>query len=165
MPFCPSAARAKNVRVIPDVHGNSENVDLNNDDENQEKNTTNDESEGSEPESSDEDYSDENIEESDDNAEESISELFSRVFVNDSLTCALNIEKPYYSAGIYPNVCIKCGSLEVSKPAKGEYLSCSDCGGISGNSGNSGSKKYPRRNKGSKNKRKRVKTNLNPTTD
>ncbi|CAG8781914.1 12606_t:CDS:1, partial [Racocetra persica] len=73
--------------------------------------------------------------ESDDNAvKESISELFLRVFVNNSLSCASKIKKPYYSAGIYLNVCVECRSLDISKVAKGEYPYCSDCGGSSGGS-------------------------------
>ncbi|CAG8784302.1 17660_t:CDS:1, partial [Rhizophagus irregularis] len=50
-----------------------------------------------EPENSD----DEN--KSDNNMKDSIRELFLRVFVNDSWSCTSQIEKLYYSAGIYPD--------------------------------------------------------------
>jgi len=63
----------------------------------------------------------------DNNVEDSIRELFTRVFVNNSWSCASQIEKPYYSAGIYPEVCIECGNLDVTKPAKGEFPYCSCC--------------------------------------
>ncbi|CAG8733690.1 7829_t:CDS:1, partial [Racocetra persica] len=115
--------------------------------------TQEDENNESEPESPDDDDLNITIEELDDNAEEkSISKLFSRVFVNDSLCCASKIEKPYYSAEIYPNICFECGSQEVSKLAKNEYPYCNDCGG---NSGSSNLKKNSRQSKSSKNKRKR----------
>ncbi|CAG8832438.1 32325_t:CDS:2, partial [Racocetra persica] len=65
-----------------------------------------------------EDDSDRDIDDSNNNTEDSISELFSRVFVNDSLFCASKIEKPYYSAKIYSNICINCRCLEVSKPER-----------------------------------------------
>ncbi|CAG8848573.1 37222_t:CDS:2, partial [Gigaspora margarita] len=68
------------------------------------------------------------VEESDTHGEDSISELFSRVFVNDSLFCSATIEKPYYSAGIYPAVCIKYGCCDVNKPTKNEHPHCSDYG-------------------------------------
>lgn len=61
--------------------------------------------------------------------EDSIREIFSRVFVNDSWSCASQVEKPYYSAGIFPDVCFECGSLEVTNVAKGEHPHCSGCGG------------------------------------
>src|SRR3954453_11221546 len=57
-------------------------------------------------------------EELDDNMEDSIRELFSRVFVNNSWSCASQIEKPYYSAGIYSDICIECGSLKVNRTKK-----------------------------------------------
>ncbi|CAG8789302.1 8501_t:CDS:1 [Cetraspora pellucida] len=45
-----------------------------------------------------------------------IREIFKYVFVNDSWTCDSSIEKLYYSASIYPNVCYLCGSLDVNQP-------------------------------------------------
>ncbi|EXX50135.1 hypothetical protein GLOIN_2v1786258 [Rhizophagus irregularis DAOM 181602=DAOM 197198] len=74
-----------------------------------------------EPENSD----DEN--ESDNNMEDSIRELFSRVFVNDSWSCTSQVEKPYYSAGIYPDVCIECGSLDINETAEDKFPHCSSC--------------------------------------
>jgi hypothetical protein len=68
-------------------------------------------------------------EEESEKEEDSIREIFSRVFVNDSWSCASQIEKPYYSAGIYPDVCIECGNLNVAKVAKGEHPHCNDCDG------------------------------------
>ncbi|GES92325.1 hypothetical protein GLOIN_2v1786258 [Rhizophagus clarus] len=60
---------------------------------------------------------------------DSIREIFSRVFVNDSWSCASQIEKPYYSAGIFLDICFECRSLEVTNVAKGEHPHCSGCGG------------------------------------
>ncbi|CAG8733643.1 12884_t:CDS:2 [Rhizophagus irregularis] len=94
--------------------------------------------------------SDNNEEEEYEKKEDSIREIFSRVFVNDSWSCASQVEKPYYSAGIYPDVCIKCGSLDVTRVAKGEQPCCSEC---SGNS--SISKKRLRWKQGGKDKGKR----------
>ncbi|CAG8846194.1 28703_t:CDS:2, partial [Racocetra persica] len=64
--------------------------------------------------------SNENIEEPDTVAKDSIYKLFLKVFVSDSLICTTEIEKPYYSARIYPDVCVHCGCLDVSKSAN-EY--------------------------------------------
>ncbi|CAG8827310.1 46150_t:CDS:1, partial [Gigaspora margarita] len=52
------------------------------------------------------------------------------VFVNDSWTCASPIERPYYSAGIYPDICYNCGSAEDLKKTKGELPLCSKCTGV-----------------------------------
>ncbi|CAG8825048.1 16895_t:CDS:2, partial [Racocetra persica] len=77
----------------------------------------------------------ENMKESDENAEEhnthrenSINKLFFRVFVNNLLSCAERIEKPYYSAGIYPDVCIEYECLNINRPTKDEHPCYSDCG-------------------------------------
>ncbi|CAG8761925.1 15505_t:CDS:2, partial [Cetraspora pellucida] len=55
----------------------------------------------------------------DDNIKDVISdlvqELFTRIFVNDSWMCASSIEKPYYSAEIYPSICYTCSSPNVEK--------------------------------------------------
>ena len=75
-----------------------------------------------------EEESDNNDKESE-KEEDSVREIFSRVFVNDSWSCASQIEKPYYSTGIYPDVCIECGSLDVTRVAKGEHPHCSGCSG------------------------------------
>ncbi|CAG8841046.1 952_t:CDS:2, partial [Gigaspora margarita] len=58
-----------------------------------------------------------------------IYELFQRVFVNDSWSCVSPIEKPYYSAGIFPIVCFLCGSKNVTKPTNNEWPLCARCGG------------------------------------
>src|SRR5947209_16910467 len=47
--------------------------------------------------------SDNNEKEEHEEKEDSIREIVSRVFVNDSWTCASQVEKPYFSAGIYPD--------------------------------------------------------------
>ena len=107
-----------------------------------------------EPKDTDDEESDNNLEEeSDNNVGDSIRELFSRVFINDSWSCSLQVEKPYYSAGIYLDACVECGNLDVTKPAKGEHPRCSDC---SDNTINS--KKRLRWIQSSKNKQKRIKT-------
>jgi hypothetical protein len=35
------------------------------------------------------------------------------------------LKKPYYLVEIYPDVCIKCGKLDI-KVARGEHLNCMD---------------------------------------
>ena len=87
-------------------------------------------------------------EELDNNMGDSIHELFSRVFVNNSWSCASQVEKPYYSAGIYPDVCIECGSLEVNRTTKDEHPLCNGCGN------NTISKKRLKWKQGGKGKRK-----------
>ncbi|CAG8759807.1 13806_t:CDS:1 [Racocetra persica] len=129
------------------------------DQENINKEINEEENDSTESESSDDEESaeiaeesDENIEEPDTVAKDSIYELFLKVFVNDSLICTTEIEKPYYSARIYPDVCIHCGCLDVSKSAN-KYPRCNDCENNLANS-----KKSSRRSKDIKNNRKRVKT-------
>src|SRR6185295_4556826 len=96
------------------------------------------------------DETDEIVEEgSSNNTGNSIRELFSRVFINDSLSCTLQVEKPYYSARIYLDVCIECGSPNVSKPAKGEHPQCNNCNNVT----NSKKKRFKWK-QGGKNKQK-----------
>ncbi|CAG8835044.1 23279_t:CDS:1, partial [Racocetra persica] len=103
------------------------------DQENINKEVNEEENDSTESESSDDKEpdeiakeSDENIEEPDTVAKDSIYELFLKVFVNDSLICTTEIEKLYYSTRIYPDVCVHCGCLDVSKSAN-EYPRCNDC--------------------------------------
>ncbi|GET04088.1 uncharacterized protein LOC105326236 [Rhizophagus clarus] len=184
MPFCPSAARAKNVGITvncvecekprllfsakkltekdktilrrfldiifytcgmsfhntcdlvmaisPKQHDDTENDDEGDDQEIMDVESKN-ENERDEPE--DLDNEDESGNEKKEPAEEpekeedSIREIFSRVFVNDSWSCASQVEKPYYSAGIFPDICFECRSPEVTNVAKGEHPHCSSCGG------------------------------------
>jgi hypothetical protein len=85
---------------------------------------------------------------------EGIHELFSRVFVNDSWSCASQIEKPYYSAEIYPDVCIECGTLDViNRTAKDEFPRCSTC-----SNNTTVSKKRQKWKQGGNGKGKRTKT-------
>src|SRR6266542_6179784 len=93
-----------------------------------------DKNEQLEPEDEDKEPDNTVEEESDSSARDSIRELFSRVFINDSWFCASQVEKPYYSTGIYPDICIECGNLDVSKPAKGEYPHCNNCSSNAANS-------------------------------
>ncbi|CAG8808966.1 31523_t:CDS:1, partial [Racocetra persica] len=67
-----------------------------------------------------------------------IQELFNCIFVNNSLTCASPIEKLYYSAKIYPDICHLCGSFKIPNVAisKGLQPICHECVGVGG------SKKY-----------------------
>jgi len=66
-------------------------------------------------------------EKSDNNIKDLIHELFLRVFINNSWSYASQVEKPYYSARIYPNICIECKNLNIIKPAKGELSYCNSC--------------------------------------
>jgi len=180
MPFCPSAARAKNVGITvtcvecekphllfslkklserdrsmlqgfldtilytcgtsfhnaydlemaippkqPDDKADDQNMEEEDDDFNENENKQH------EPEDSDNESgkSSDNTNEEIDDVKTSINELFSRVFVNDSWLCSSQVEKPYYSARIYPDVCIECGSLNITRIAKDEHPCCSGCGG------------------------------------
>ncbi|CAG8719798.1 8149_t:CDS:1, partial [Cetraspora pellucida] len=58
-------------------------------------------------------------------------ELFQRVFVNDFWCCTSLIEKLYYSAGIFPDMCYLCSNRNVTKPSKGEQPMCVGCDGKS----------------------------------
>ncbi|GBB94705.1 hypothetical protein RclHR1_02400001 [Rhizophagus clarus] len=118
MPFCPSAVHAKNVVVvvncvkyIPKLPDDiKENMDKE-DDCNEEVQ-----------------HLDSENEEFDKNMEDSICNLFSKVFVNDLWTCVSQVEKLYYSAGIYPEVCIECESLNVNEVTDDKFPRCSSCG-------------------------------------
>ncbi|RIA97585.1 hypothetical protein C1645_249080 [Glomus cerebriforme] len=108
----------------PDIHDNTENIDRASDDkENMKEEDSNKNFNLDNEEESD------NDEETDIHIEDPIQKLLSRVFVNDSWSCASQVEKPYYSAGIYPDVCIECGNLNVSKVAKGKHSCCNECSG------------------------------------
>ena len=88
-----------------------------------------DDSNENEHEPEDLDNEEEESDNNDKESEDSVHEIFSRVFVNDSWSCASQVEKPYYSTGIYPDVCIECGSLDVISVAKGEHPHCCGCSG------------------------------------
>ena len=209
MPFCPSAARAKNVGIIVNcvecekprllfcakrlsekdrmiLQGFLETIfytcgmafhntcdlamvaspkrsdiyDTENDEADQENIDEEDDYDENEQDESehedldDDDKSDDNTEKESYDVEDPIRELFLKVFINDSWTCVSQVEKPYYSAGIYPDVCIECGSLNVAKPAKGEHPYCSGCV----NNNTSTSKKRLKWKQGSKGKGKCTKT-------
>ncbi|GES77342.1 hypothetical protein GLOIN_2v1880501 [Rhizophagus clarus] len=184
MPFCPSAARAKNVgitvncvecekprllfsakklterdktilrrfldtifytcgmsfhntcdlamAIFPKQHDDTENDDEGDDQEIMDVESEN-ENERDEPEDSDNENESGNEEKEPakepEKEKDFIREIFSRVFVNNSWSCALQIEKPYYSAGIFLDVCFECRSPEVTNVAKGEHPHCSGCGG------------------------------------
>jgi len=106
------------------IHDDTENNDGEaNDQENVEEDKENEQNEPDDLDNVDED----SIERNYDNMDDSIRELFLRVFVNDSWSCESQVEKPYYSAGIYPDVCIECGNSEVTRAEKGEHPHCTDC--------------------------------------
>ncbi|CAG8838054.1 3971_t:CDS:2, partial [Gigaspora margarita] len=139
MPFCPAAACAKNIGITvnciecdkPHLLFNAkklsekdhtllqstydlsmtillEQLDIYNE---LESNSDSD-IEVNEQENNEDNSDKEDIKVSNNYAKESISELFSRVLVNNLLSCASKIKKPYYLAKIYPNVCINCGYLK-----------------------------------------------------
>jgi hypothetical protein len=191
MPFCPSAARAKNVGITvtcvecekphllfsskkfskrdktmlqgfldtilytcgtsfhnacdlkmaippkqPDIHDDLDDTDDKADDQNIEKGDDSNENENEQDEPEDSDNESEksgnSTNEEIDDAETSINKLFSRVFVNDLWSCSSQVKKPYYSARIYPDVYIECGSLDVIRVAKDEHPHCSGCSGNTG---------------------------------
>lgn len=182
MPFCPSAARAKNVGVVvncvecekprllfsakklsekdrillqefldtifytcgmsfhntcdlsiavppkqPDIHDVIEDDNGVDDQENMQEEDSNENTDSDIDEEADNDtiIDDGGI----DNTEDPIQELFSRVFVNDSWSCTSQVEKPYFSTGIYPDICIECGNSNIDKAEKGEHPRCSECSG------------------------------------
>ncbi|CAG8803823.1 25310_t:CDS:1, partial [Racocetra persica] len=56
-----------------------------------------------------------NFDNSEDVISDPIQELFAHIFVNDSWTCASSIEKLYYSAKIYLNICCNCGTTNIER--------------------------------------------------
>ncbi|CAG8653524.1 11113_t:CDS:2 [Gigaspora margarita] len=58
---------------------------------------------------------------------DSIYKLFQYIFVNNSWSCALPIEKPYYSAEIFPVICFLYENRNVIKLSKGECPLCAGC--------------------------------------
>lgn len=76
-----------------------------------------------------------NFDSSEDAISDLIQKLFTHIFVNDSWTCASPIEKLYYLAKIYPNICCNCGTtILMLKSRKNIYLTCNNC--------NTNSKRY-----------------------
>jgi len=132
-------------------HEEADDQDIDDDNENEQDEPEDSDFENEEPENNEEEPEEEKSGEEEHEKEKySIREIFSRVFVNDSWSCSSQVEKPYYSAGIYPDICFECGSPEVTKVAKGEQPHCSVC------SGNTDfSKKRLRRKQGGKDKGKR----------
>ncbi|CAG8825221.1 9089_t:CDS:2, partial [Gigaspora margarita] len=130
----------------PEVNSDVKNTTNSNEEANQENIDEEDELNQSGSKSSEEKKPDKNMEESSKSAESDdiieefdthkkdfINELFSKVFANDSLSCDAKIKKLYYSARIYPDVCIKYGCLNINKLTKNEYPCCSNCSGTSTN--------------------------------
>ena len=126
--------------AVPPKQSDDDTNDTENDDEEADDQEitdveVNDENEQNEPEDSDnEEDSDNNKEEEPEEKEaekeeDSIRKIFSRVFVNDSWSCASQVEKLYYSAGIFPDICFKCGSPNVTKVTTGEQPHCNICSG------------------------------------
>ncbi len=63
-------------------------------------------------EEDDDDIHEQEEKEQSDNVNDPIEKLFQLVFVNAKHTCNSQIETTYFSAGIYPNICCKCGEEE-----------------------------------------------------
>ncbi|CAG8811862.1 17370_t:CDS:1, partial [Gigaspora margarita] len=63
-----------------------------------------------------------------DKTNDPIQEIFKHIFVNNSWTCDFSIEKPYYFAKIYLDVCYLCGSFEIEpSTSKSTQLVCRSC--------------------------------------
>ncbi|CAG8852561.1 41744_t:CDS:2, partial [Gigaspora margarita] len=63
-----------------------------------------------------------------DEIDNSIREIFKRVFVNDSWICDFSIEKLYYFAKIYSDICYLCGSFKIELSiSKSTQLVCRSC--------------------------------------
>ncbi len=60
----------------------------------------------------DDDIYEQEEKEQSDNMNDLIEKLFQLVFVNAKHTCNSQIETAYFSAGIYPNICCRCGEEE-----------------------------------------------------
>ena len=49
------------------------------------------------------------------------------VFVRENLDCKSMIELPYYSVGVYKNICINCGSSDIIAGPSNVYPKCITC--------------------------------------
>ncbi|CAB4438911.1 unnamed protein product [Rhizophagus irregularis] len=130
MSFCNTCDLAIAIPPKQDICDDITEDNSEDDQENMEKEDASNNDEQNKPEDLDnrnEEFEIDIDKEPDNATEDSIYELFSRVFVNDSWSCSSPIEKPYYSAGIYPDVCIECGSLDVNRVTKDEHPRCSGC--------------------------------------
>ncbi|GBB94233.1 hypothetical protein RclHR1_23160002 [Rhizophagus clarus] len=52
----------------------------------------------------------------DDYESDNVSEIFEKVKINNSLTCNSPMEIPYYSSGLFEDICFQCGKI----PKKGD---------------------------------------------
>jgi hypothetical protein len=97
---------------------------------------------------------DENNDDSD-----NIGDLFKKVKINDSLTCNLPMEVPYYSSGLFENICFQCGNIPEENDESinsvsiddGYYYYCNEC-----NSSVSDKRKRSKDAKLQQNKKKRI---------
>ena len=55
------------------------------------------------------------------------SAVLSRVFIRGDLTCSDHVELPYFSAAVFPDVCIYCGSNEKVTHQPETYPTCEFC--------------------------------------
>jgi hypothetical protein len=75
-----------------------------------------------------------NITESENNNEnDNIGKIFEKVKVNNSLTCNSTMEIPYYSSGLFEDICFQCGKIpeeddnEPNNQEEGYYYYCEEC--------------------------------------
>lgn len=90
---------------------------------------------------------------------DNIGDLFKKVKINDSLTCNLPMEVPYYSSGLFENICFQCGNIPEENDESinsvsiddGYYYYCNEC-----NSSVSDKRKRSKDAKLQQNKKKRI---------
>ena len=67
---------------------------------------------------------------------DNVSKLFEKVKVNDSLTCNSPMEIPYYSSGLFEDICFQCGKIPGENDEEsnnqvnieeGYYYYCNEC--------------------------------------
>ena len=75
-----------------------------------------------------------NITESENNNEnDNIGKIFEKVKVNNSITCNSTMEIPYYSSGLFEDICFQCGKIpeeddnEPNNQEEGYYYYCEEC--------------------------------------
>ncbi|XP_046330978.1 uncharacterized protein LOC124114453 [Haliotis rufescens] len=56
-----------------------------------------------------------------------VNEVLKKVFVRKNLKCENDIEVPYFSSGIFADVCVRCGTSANLQNESGVFPSCRDC--------------------------------------
>src|SRR6266540_2991701 len=100
-------------RKKPDIQDDTVNEMDEKDDCNENEHEREDSDSDSDEESDNAEEKSDNVKKESDNMKDSIYELFSRVYVNDSWSFLSQVERPYSSLNTYPAACIVSESLDV----------------------------------------------------